>query len=157
MSEAFDIRDILREAGGRPRDLIGILHRVQDRFGYIPETVLPLVARHVRTTPGEVYGVLTFYPRFHLAPPARHTLEVCLGTACHVRGGDAVAEELERTLGVAPGRSTPDGQFDFRTVNCLGCCAIGPVLRVDGRFEARVTAGRARDIVSELRPGGRKP
>lgn len=157
MSEAFDIRDVLREAGGRPRDLIGILRRVQDRFGHVPESVLPLVARHVRMTPGEVYGVLTFYPRFHLAPPARHTLEVCLGTACHVRGGNTVVAELERALGVAPGRSTPDGLFDFRTVNCLGCCAVGPVLRLDGRDEAGVTAERAKDILDEIRPGGRKP
>ncbi len=157
MSEAFDIRDILHESGNRRKDLTGILHRIQDRFGYVPDAVLTAVARHVRTTPGEVYGVLTFYPRFHLRPPARHMLEVCLGTACHVRGGAAVAEEMERTLGVAAGETTADGQFDFRTVNCLGCCAIGPVLRVDGRFEARVTAGRVRDLIRELRPGGRKP
>jgi NADH-quinone oxidoreductase subunit E len=156
MSDPFDIRDILHEAGSRPRDLIGILHRIQDRFGHVPASVLPTVAKYVRMSPSEVYGVLSFYPRFHLRPPARHVVEVCLGTACHVRGGDAVAEELGRSLAIRPGETSPDGQIDLRTVNCLGCCAIGPVLHVDGRFEARVTAGRAREIVLALRRGERK-
>jgi NADH-quinone oxidoreductase subunit E len=156
MSDPFDIRDILHAAGGRPHDLIGILQAVQDRFGHVPPSVLAAVARHVRMSLGEVYGVLSFYPRFSLRPPAEHVVEVCLGTACHVRGGEAVVEEIGRTLGLRPGEATPDGAFELRTANCLGCCAIGPVLRLDGRFEARVTPSRARDLVLGIKAVGRK-
>lgn len=156
MSEAFDIRDILRAAGGRAHDLIGILQSVQDRFGHVPPQTLTAIARHVHMSLGEVYGVLSFYPRFSLRPPARHVCEVCLGTACHVRGGESVAEEIGRALGVAPGQESPDGAVELRTVNCLGCCAIGPVLRLDGKIEARMTPASARSLAEGLRPDGRK-
>lgn len=136
--------------------MIGILQTVQDRFGHVPAAVLPSLARHLRLSPGEIYGVLSFYPRFSLRPPARHVIEVCLGTACHVRGGESVAREIGRALAINPGQTTPGGEFDLKTVNCLGCCAIGPVLRVDGRIEARVTPARARDLVLELQAGERK-
>ncbi len=156
MSEAFDIRDILHAAGGRPHDLIGILQTVQERFGHIPPAALPAIARHVRMSPGEVFGVLSFYPGFSLRPPARHVCEVCLGTACHVRGGAAVAESFGRALGVSPGEASSDGGVELKTVNCLGCCAIGPVLRLDGRIEARMTPSSARDLALGLGTDGRK-
>jgi NADH:ubiquinone oxidoreductase subunit E len=156
MSEAFDIRDILRAAGGRPHDLIGILQAVQDRFGHIPPPALTAIAKHVRLSPGEVFGVLSIYPRFSLRPPARHVCEVCLGTACHVRGGESVAEEIGRAWGVSPGQVTADGSVELKTVACLGCCAIGPVLRVDGRIEARLTPSSARSLAESLRAVGRK-
>ncbi len=156
MSDAFDIRDILHAAGGGGRDLIGILQAVQERFGHIPPAVLPAVARQVRMTPGEIYGVLSFYPGFSTRPPARHVCEVCLGTACHVRGGEAVAAEIGRVLDVRPGQATRDEEVELRTVACLGCCAIGPVVRLDGRIEARLTPAAAGELAAGLRAGKRK-
>jgi NADH-quinone oxidoreductase subunit E len=156
MSECFDILDILRESGAKQRHVIDILHRIQARFGHVPPAVLPAVARHVRISESELYGLLTFYRAFTLQPQGRHKASVCLGTACHVRGGEAVAEVLSQALGMKRGESTPDGRFSLETVNCLGCCAIGPVFVLDGTIHARVTPRKARRLADSLLSGGRR-
>jgi NADH:ubiquinone oxidoreductase subunit E len=154
--EAFDIREILSDAPSGQRGLIKILHRVQARFGHVPPSVLPVIARHIHISESELFGVLTFYRDFTLQPRGRHTVTVCLGTACHVRGGAEVAKELGLVLALEPGQTTPDAAFSLETANCLGCCAIGPVLVLDGIFHARVTPRSALTLVEKVLAGERR-
>lgn len=136
----MDIHDILKEAGNRQRDLLAILHRIQTACGRIPAEAVPAVARHLHLSPNEVFGVLTFYKSFSLESKGEFTITVCLGTACHVRGGAEIAEAFERKLGIKAGQTTPDKRFSLETVNCLGCCAIGPFVVVNGTYYPHATA-----------------
>jgi NADH-quinone oxidoreductase subunit E len=149
-----ELDDLLKDFGSRQREMISVLHKVQEHYDHIPPASLPALARRLRVTESELYGVLSFYKAFSLRPKDAHTVSVCMGTACHVRGGDHVVQELEKTLGIAAGKSTPDGMFTLETVNCLGCCAIGPVMVVDGETHARITPAAARDIIGKIRTGG---
>lgn len=119
--------------------LVSLLQDLQEAFGYLPEAILRLVAERTGRTLIDVYGVATFYRMFRFKPRGRQTLSVCLGTACHVRGSSQVASELSKKLGVAPGDTTADGDFTLETVNCLGCCAIGPVVVKEGRYHGQVS------------------
>ena len=143
--------------GQRQKELVHWLHRVQAEFGYIPEAEVSRIAERLGLTEGEVFGVLTFYRAFRLRPLGRHLITVCAGTSCHVREGHEVLRELERRLGVGPGRTTADGRFTLETVNCLGCCAIGPTVVIDGRYHARVGVRDVAALLEETegRPGQR--
>jgi NADH-quinone oxidoreductase subunit E len=149
--EDFDIRDILREAGTKGREITSILLRVQDRFGFVPPAVLPAVARHVHRSESEVFGVLSFYRAFDLAPTGRHRIAVCHGTSCHVRGCVDLLEALSRELGIEPGGTTSDGGFTLQAVDCLGCCAIGPFGLVDDVFHPHWTPEEAIARIVQLR------
>jgi len=146
-----ELDDLLKESGNRSRDVIPILHKVQEHFGHVPPATLPLIARRVHISESELFGVLSFYKAFTLKPKGRHTITVCLGTACHVRGGERIAEEMENVLGIPAGETTGDGLFTLETVNCLGCCAIGPVMVVDGAVHARTVPASARGLVEAIR------
>lgn len=119
--------------------MISLLQDLQGEFGYLPEAALRLAAERTGRPLIDVYGVATFYKMFRFKPRGRQLLSVCLGTACHVRGGAQVAEELSKRLGVGPGETSADGEFTLETVNCLGCCAIGPVAVKEGRYHGNVT------------------
>lgn len=151
-----ELDDILKDSGNRPRDLISILHKIQEQFGHLPPAALPSIARRVHISESELYGVLSFYKAFTLKPKGRHTITVCLGTACHVRGGERIAEELENALGIPAGETTEDALFTLETVNCLGCCAIGPVMVVDGVTHARTVPRTARELVARIRAGEKR-
>jgi len=152
-----ELEALLKDSGSRSRDTIPVLHKVQNKFNHIPPEALPVIARRLHVSESELYGVLSFYKAFSLKPKDAHTLCVCLGTACHVRGAERIVRELEDTLGVSAGRSTADGQFTLETVHCVGCCAIGPVMVVDGETQARITPPAAREIVGRIRKKEKKP
>ncbi len=137
--------------GSRQKDLVHLLHRVQAEFGYIPEQEVSRIAERLRITESEVVGVLTFYRAFRLKPVGRHLVTVCAGTSCHVREGHEVLREVERQLGVRPGGTTADRMFTLETVNCLGCCAIGPTVVIDGRYHARVAIREVAALLEETR------
>ncbi len=149
-----EMEDILGEFEGVQKDLIHILHRVQAKIGYIPSEAVRQIARRLRISENEVYGVLTFYKAFSLEPRGQYLVTVCLGTACHVRGGVQIVEEMERKLGVKAGRTTQDKKFTLETVNCLGCCAIGPVVVVNGKYFSHVTLNKVEPIIKEYRQAG---
>ncbi|HAR36975.1 MAG TPA: hypothetical protein DCR87_08805 [Acidobacteria bacterium] len=130
--------------------LILFLHRVQQEFGYLPEEALARAAEYFAISPAEVYGVATFYSAFQMKPGCRHELVVCHGTACHVRGAEAVSAELSRLLGVEPGKEEPGKEVAIHQVNCLGCCALAPVVVVDGEYHGRVTRNSLEKIVEKL-------
>src|SRR5512136_872960 len=119
--------------------LISILEDIQARYSYLPEEALRVVARKTGHSLVDIYGVATFFKSFSLKPRGRHLLSVCLGTACHVRGGPAIAEEFERRLGIPAGETTSDQEMTLETVNCLGACALGPIVVADGHYFSKVT------------------
>jgi len=130
--------------------LISILHDVQDRYKYLPDEALKMVASRLRIDINEIYGVATFYKSFTLTPQGKHSVTLCLGTACHVRGGPKILRELKGLLHIEPGQTTMDRQFSLNVVNCLGVCAIGPVMMVDGKFYGEMNPVRARKIIGNL-------
>ena len=146
-----EMDDLLRGFGREQKDLTRILHKVQAECGYISPQAIRRVAEHLNTTENEVYGVLTFYKAFRLQPRGKHMVTVCQGTSCHVRGGTGVFDEMKKELGVEPGETTPDRMFSLETVNCFGCCAIGPTVVVDSTYYSRVSVEDVHSIIAEFR------
>ena len=130
--------------------LISILHDVQDRYRYLSDEALKMVASRLRMDINEIYGVATFYKSFTLVPQGKHSITLCLGTACHVRGGPKILRELKNLLYIEPGQTTTDRQFSLNAVNCLGVCAIGPVMMVDGKFYGEMNPIRAKKMIEKL-------
>ena len=127
--------------------LITIMERAQEELGYLPPEAMEDIARHLRMSNSEVFGVATFYNFFRFIPSAKHEIKVCLGTACHVRQGDQVYDAVARELGVEAGQVTPDMKFGLERVACFGSCALAPVMVVDKTVYGRVTPSKARDIL----------
>jgi len=132
------MENILKEFEQDQKELIHILHRIQEDFGYISPQAISAIAKHLKISENEIYSVLTFYKAFSLEPRGKHIVTVCMGTACHVRGAPRLMDDASRELGIDVGQTTPDKHFTLETVNCLGCCAIGPVVVVDGKYYSHV-------------------
>lgn len=126
----------------RKEQLISLLQDVQAEFSYLPQDVLIRISQKLDIPLSQVYSVATFFRTFSLKPRGRHLITVCLGTACHVRGGHRLVEKIERDYGIKPGETTEDERFTLDTVNCLGCCALGPVVVVDGKYESQMNADK---------------
>jgi len=133
------------------RELIHLLHEIQKQFGYIPAHMISQIARQLKISESEIFGVLTFYKAFTLEPRGKYVITVCLGTACHVRGGPRIVDELERKLSIKVGQTTADKNFSLETVNCLGCCAIGPVVVVNEKYYSHVTMNKVDAILKEYK------
>lgn len=146
---------ILAKYKGRRGALISILEDVQNRYGYLPEPVLHKVAEATGRSLVDIYGVATFYRAFSLRPRGKHLVSCCLGTACHVRGAPAIVDELSRQLKVSPGETTSDKEYTLETVNCLGACALGPIVVVDGRYYSNVTRPMVKQLLAEAKDEGR--
>ena len=150
---AKSVQGILDEHRGRPPRLIAILQDIQSELGYLPVDALKAVANRTGISLVDVFGVATFYDSLSLEPRGKHLICVCTGTACHVRGAPRIVEEFERQLGIKRGETTPDRQFTLATVNCLGACALGPVVVVDGRYFSNVATATVKRILKECRDG----
>lgn len=133
--------------------LISILEGVQAKCGYLPESILRTVADQTGRSLVDIYGVATFYKAFSLEPRGRHQCSVCTGTACHVRNAPAVASEFERHLEIRQGETTEDQEFSLETVNCLGACALGPIVVVDGHYFPEVTTSQVGEIIAKTKTG----
>lgn len=118
--------------------LIGLLQDVTSEYGYIPEDKLEEVSKKTRVPLSRLYSLCTFYASLRLEPMGEHYCAVCVGTACHVRGASQVVEEIERKLGISAGETTEDGKFTLETVNCLGACALGPLVVIDGEYHGKM-------------------
>lgn len=137
-------RAILRSMGKPGRgDIIPLLQKIQDAYGYVPREVVADVSRETGIPASWIFGVATFYAQFRLEPGGRHTIRLCRGTACHVRGATIVQSALETHLGVADGQTTPDLKFTFETVACLGTCFLAPVMMVDEDYYGELTPTKA--------------
>ena len=154
--EQVDSKDILRILGkhnGSRGALIAILEEIQSEYGYLPEASLRTVSERTGRSLVDIYGVATFYRFFSLQPKGKHLICACLGTACHVRGAPRVVAELEQQLGVKAGQTTPDREFTLETVNCLGACALGPVVVIDGHYFSKVRRSQVKQLLDEARKG----
>ena len=114
--------------------LIGLLQDVSESYGYLPEKVLEEVSEKLNVPMSHLYSLVTFYTSFRLEPMGKHHCFICVGTACHVRGAPAVVETIERELNIKAGQTTVDGKFTVETVNCLGACALGPLVVIDNEY-----------------------
>ena len=148
------VESILAAHGRQRTALIPIFQEVQRALGYLPEWAIMRVARHVRVSPAEAYGVVTFFAQFRLTPRGEKLVRVCRGTACHVRGGAGIRKAVEEHLGVAPGESTPDMKFTYETIACIGACGLAPVMAIEGTTYGEITAARAREVLQSARGDG---
>jgi len=155
--EDFDDRDavykIVRKHNGKSGSIIAILEEIQAKYSYLPPKELNIVAQETGRSIADIYHVATFYRAFKLSPRGKHLVSCCLGTACHVRGGPSVADEVSHQLHITPGETTKDNEFTLETVNCLGACALGPVVVVDGHYFPQVNASKVPGIIEKTLAG----
>jgi NADH-quinone oxidoreductase subunit E len=144
---------ILKKYEKEDAGLIAILEDIQANYGYLSQEALETVAVKTGQPLVDIYGVATFYKSFSLKPRGEHLISVCLGTACHVRNAPIIVEEFERQLGIGVGETTQDNEFSLETVACLGACALGPIVVVDGRYFSNVDTNAVKRIVKKARAG----
>ena len=138
---------VTRGLEGTRSDLVPALQRTQAAYGYVPAEAVRRIARWLKLSESEVFGVATFYAQFRFSPPGRHRLRVCLDTACHVKGGVPMLQTLERRLAVHPGETTEDGEYDLERVACLGCCALAPVFTVDEKVYGQMSVLKLQELL----------
>ena len=132
------------------RELIHVLHDVQEEFGYIPAQAISQISKQLKISESEIFGVLTFYKAFSLEPRGEHLITICMGTACHVRGAPMILDEFERKLGIKAGETSEDNQFTLETVNCVGACALGPIAIADGEYHGQLKTREVDKIIEKL-------
>ncbi len=150
--EAQEFKPLLDQFANERANLIPLLQEIQATFSYLPEEALRRVARKLQIPVTEVYQVATFYRCFSLQPRGRHLVQVCLGTACHVRGGDLVLERAQTETGAGLAGTSPDLEFTVEPVRCLGCCGLAPVMRVDRDTFAHLEQAKVRGVINRYRP-----
>lgn len=148
-AEELKIKSYITKYNNEKKALISILQEVQEEYNYLPQEILRIVSKTMGVPLIDIIGVVTFYRAFSLEPRGKHLITVCLGTACHVRGGPKILEEFERKLNIEAGETSKDGQFSLETVACLGCCAIGPVVVIDGNYHAQITIRKVGSILKK--------
>ncbi|MFC1556647.1 NAD(P)H-dependent oxidoreductase subunit E [candidate division KSB1 bacterium] len=148
-----NIVTIVKKHRGELGNVISILEDIQFQFRYLPEEALRIVAEETKRPLTDIYGVATFYKSLSLKPRGKHLISACLGTACHVRGGHRIAEEFEKQLQIKAGETTSDKEFSFETVNCLGACALGPVVVADGHYFPNVTTSAVQTLLEKVQRG----
>jgi len=135
---------------GRASSILAILQDIQAKEKYLPKETLEHVGERLRVPINKIYRIATFYRAFSLTPRGLHEIQVCLGTACHVRGGIRIADRLTTELRIRPGETTRDRKFTLETVNCLGVCASGPIIVVDGHYFGKMTSAQVRGILDQF-------
>ena len=151
--DKIDVTKNLEKHNEKHGGLISILMDVQASYGYLPEEALRSVAEKTGRSLVDIYGVATFYKSFSLKPRGKHLISVCLGTACHVRGAPIIADEFIQQLGIKAGETTADKEYTLETVNCLGACALGPIVVIDGHYFSNVRAADVKRILSKVQEG----
>jgi len=141
------LEGILSKYEGESTELIPVLQDIQDSYNYLPKDELKVVAARLNVPLTQIYSVATFYTMFSLIPKGEHQLKVCLGTTCHLRGGQRLVDSVASRLGCEVGYTTKDGAFSLETVGCLGSCAQAPVMMIDDKYYARVTVDKVPKIL----------
>jgi NADH-quinone oxidoreductase subunit E len=137
----------------KPGNLIMILHRVQEEYGYIPRPIALQLSKDLGVPLAKMYGVITFYHFFKLKKPGKNKISVCLGTACYLKGGEDIIQEMENLLGVGVNAATEDGLFSIEAVRCIGCCGLAPVLTVNGEVYGKIKKDQLPGIIAKYRNG----
>jgi NADH-quinone oxidoreductase subunit E len=146
-----NIDGIIDGYNGAPSALLAIMQDVQDAERYLPKEAMNRIAEKLSIPIARVYQMATFFESFHLAPRGKHVCTVCMGTACHVRGAQRLTEQLERDLEVASGGTTGDMMFTLEEVNCVGACALGPLVIIDGEYHGNMTSGSLQKVVKKIK------
>ena len=146
-----ELEAYINELEAKPSELIAILHRAQHIFGYLPKEVQEFVAEKLNINVSKVYGVVTFYSFFTMEKKGKYVINVCLGTACFVRGADKILKEFESKLGIKNGETTEDGLFTLSSLRCVGACGLAPVVQVNGKTYGNATIDTVKEILEEYR------
>ena len=141
-------RKVFSQFEGTEGELIPLLQKTQEMFGYIPEEGVTLISRFIKISENQIFGVASFYSQFRFTEPGRNSIKVCMGTACHVQGGQILCEAVERELGIIAGQTTPDKRYDFQRVACLGCCALAPVVQINDDIYSQVSVIKLQEILN---------
>ena len=149
-----ELKAFIEEWKAKPGNLIMVLHQVQQTYGYIPRNIALEISELLSVPLAKIYGVVTFYNFFKLQKAGKYIVQVCLGTACYLRGGDDLIKEFEKQLGVGVNATTPDGLFSVEAVRCLGCCGLAPVVVVNGEVYGKLSKGDVAGIIEKYRKLG---
>ena len=144
-----ELEEYINELGAKSEELIAILHRAQHIFGYLPREVQEFIANKLHINVSKVYGVVTFYSFFTMERKGKYVINVCLGTACFVRGADKILKEFEARLGIKNGETTADGKFTLSSLRCVGACGLAPVVQVNGKTYGNATIETVKEIIEE--------
>ena len=151
LEQVAELDKIIKKHKGKPGGLIPVLEEAQVALEYLPMSVQKKIAQELNLPLSRVYGVVTFYSFFTMTPRGKHTVRVCLGTACYVRGGKAIKETLEKEFGIKEGETTPDRMFTLETIRCLGACGLGPVVVVDEDVHGRMKPSKIKEMMVQYR------
>lgn len=143
------ISAIRPEFKGTREDLIPVLQRVQEQDGYLRPDAIRSISRWLKISENEIFGVATFYAQFRFHPPGEHHIKICLGTACHVKGGEQILIMAQQRLNIKTGETTADGKYDLDRVACLGCCALAPVVAFDDKIHSQMSVLKIQGILDE--------
>ena len=149
--EVSKVDTIIDSYGAEASSLLAIMQDVQDEARYLPREAMERVAERLKVPIAQVYRMATFFESFHLEPRGKHICTVCMGTACHVRGASRLVEQLERDLDIPSGGTTADLLFTIEEVNCVGACALGPLVIIDGEYQGNMTSGSLQKLVKRMR------
>ncbi|HNR35491.1 MAG TPA: NADH-quinone oxidoreductase subunit NuoE [Candidatus Hydrogenedentes bacterium] len=150
-----DIETILARYPDAGRDaLIPLLQEVQETYGYLSREAIQEVGRHLKLPTSKIFGVATFYNQFRFQPMGKYHIQICRGTACHVKGSAAVLDVLQQELNLSAGQTSRDGLFSLEVVACIGACGLAPVMSINGVFYAGLTPAKTRQIIEKYRKGG---
>jgi len=150
------VKSFVTKYRSEKKALISILQDIQEEYNYLPQEALRIVSENLGIPLIDIFGVATFYRAFSLEPRGKHLVTVCMGTACHVRGGSKILDEFEKKLDIQAGETTEDRHFSLETVACLGCCAIGPVVVVDNDYYAQITIRKVGSILKKYQKKEKK-
>ena len=148
-SNSGKIDTLIKSYLDKKEQLIALLQDIQAEYNYIPQDVLIKISQTLDLPLSQIFSVASFFHAFSLKPRGRHTVTVCLGTACHVKGGQRLVDKMARDMKLKPGETTEDERFTLETANCLGCCALGPVVVIDGKYESQVTPDKLEKILKK--------
>ncbi|MCU0458515.1 MAG: NADH-quinone oxidoreductase subunit NuoE [Bacteroidales bacterium] len=143
------IHEICDSFDNEPLELINVLHRTQEHFGYLPAEVQEAIAAKLNISTAQVYGVVTFYSFFTMTPKGKHPISICMGTACYVRGAEKVLDEFKKELAIQVGQTTADGKFSLSSLRCVGACGLAPVVLVGEKTYGRVAPDDVKAILKE--------
>lgn len=145
------IKEICKSFDNKPGNLISVLHKTQEHFGYLPAEIQEQVAREMNVSSAKVYGVVTFYSFFTMTPKGRYPISICTGTACYVRGAENVLEEFKKELNIEVGETSADGKYSLSCLRCVGACGLAPVVLVGDKTYGRVAPDDVKGIIEEYK------
>ncbi|MCK5673090.1 MAG: NAD(P)H-dependent oxidoreductase subunit E [Spirochaetales bacterium] len=145
-----ELNSFISDWKNQPGNLIMILHRVQEEFSYIPRAAAKKISEMLNVPMSKIYGVITFYHYFKLEKPGKHNIQVCMGTACYLKGGEDLIDELENILGIGVNQVTDDGKFSIEAVRCVGCCGLAPVVVIGGKVFGKLNKKKLPEVLANF-------